>query len=44
MEVRCVSYAALPYFVSSEEITLRDFGRAVQVTSELFGLFSPVNL
>ncbi|XP_077565013.1 uncharacterized protein LOC144180558 [Haemaphysalis longicornis] len=33
MEVRCAAYAALPYFVSSEEITLRDFGRVVQVTS-----------
>ncbi|KAK8784450.1 hypothetical protein V5799_009186 [Amblyomma americanum] len=32
MEVRCASHAALPYFVSSEEITVRDYGRTVDVS------------
>ncbi|XP_077564020.1 uncharacterized protein LOC144179514 [Haemaphysalis longicornis] len=32
MEVRCASHAALPYYVSSEEVTVRDYGRTVDVS------------
>ncbi|KAH7938623.1 hypothetical protein HPB51_028859 [Rhipicephalus microplus] len=32
MEVRCASHSALPYFVSSEELTIRDYGRIVDVS------------
>ncbi|XP_075547685.1 uncharacterized protein LOC142582172 isoform X3 [Dermacentor variabilis] len=32
MEVRCASHAALPYFVSSEELTVRDYGRTLDVS------------
>lgn len=32
MDVRCASHAALPYFVSSEELTLRDYGKTVDVS------------
>lgn len=32
MEIRCASHAALPYYASSEEITIRDYGRTVDIS------------
>lgn len=32
MEIRCASHAALPYYVSSEELTIRDYGRTVDIS------------
>ncbi|CAN7983718.1 unnamed protein product, partial [Ixodes hexagonus] len=32
MEIRCASHTALPYYVSSEELTIRDYGRTVDIS------------